>query len=145
MVRLISLTLVSILISGCDTPLQLYWDYQVKRLCEKDGGVIVYNKITLTKEERNLLSIKPAKEFVTEKDDFYFIYEPREIINNSPRVTRSVSSMYRATDNKLIATKVYYSRVGGDIPTGIGHHSSYSCNQAGINTSIIDNAIIIKN
>ena len=130
--------------SGCATPSQMYWDHKVKELCEKDGGVTVYEKIELTKDKKIQLKIAPSKKYATSEYD-YFYESKEEIINEmNPSVKKYISYLYRNSDKKLIAVQIDYGRVGGDIPSGIGHDSSYNCDRAGVSTQITKSVFFIK-
>jgi len=45
----------------------------------------------------------------------------------NPSVRRDVRVVIRASDKRVVAEWVVYSRVGGDFPTGISHPSSFTC------------------
>mgnify|MGYP003676694076 FL=1 len=123
-----------------------YWDYRVKELCEEDGGVTVFETVVLTKEEHENLSAYISTRKSTTKVNGYFFESDTEIIREkSPVVRRYVSHLYRSSDKKILASRVGYSRRGGDIPTGISHPSGFSCTQlVGINNDIIGSIFIIK-
>lgn len=110
-----------------------YWDHQVRLMCEKDGGVTVYEHIELTPEEykhnggkNGFIHVAPE-----EKSPTYHEYAYRsartKIHYSSPSVWRSEYTTYRKSDGKTLGVWVTYTRHGGDIPTGIIHDSSFSC------------------
>jgi hypothetical protein len=118
---------------------QEYWDQEVKALCLKDGGVHIYEKVTLSKEdyEKNngnngYISI-PDYRHAKEHHDYYnkseqtFIYE----LNNELSyldVYRLEFKTYRKSDKKLMSAFISYSRRGGEFLRGLGFHpGSYSC------------------
>jgi hypothetical protein len=113
-----------------------YWDYRVKEMCLKDGGVTVYEKVKLTKEERNQLRFRDVSH-VTSDDVYYSEFDNETIKNGTPEVFKMTLFIYRNNDQKLLGKKVTYGRRGGDFPSGIAHPSSYSCNQIkGLDTNI---------
>ena len=55
----------------------------------------------------------------------------------NPTVIRIEYIVYRKIDGKVLGKLVSYGRVGGDMPTGIGHDSSFSCSQiTGVDTDL---------
>lgn len=123
-----------------------YWDYRVKELCEKDGGVTVFETVKLTKDEYENLGVYISPTRSKAKSNGYFFESETEIIREkNPIVRRYVSHLYRSSDKKLLGTRVGYSRIGGDIPTGISHPSGFSCTLlAGMNNNITGSIFIIK-
>ncbi len=110
-----------------------YWDSQVRGMCEKDGGVTVVEKISLTEEEyeRNdgkngVIQVMPER---ISKDKHQYAYKSIDTVINekNPYVRRSEYITYRKSDEKELGKWVTYSRRGGDLPTGF-HPSSFGCN-----------------
>lgn len=119
-------------IAACATPSQVYWDHKVKELCEKDGGVTVYEHIELTQEEyeRNdgengVIRVMPESTSLANHE--YAWKSETSIINDDPYVRRTEYITFRKSDKKELGKWVTYSRRGGDAPTGISHPSSFSC------------------
>lgn len=110
-----------------------YWDYRVNELCEKDGGVTVFEKVKLSKEEYELNegrngAINVMSEDTSKTAHQYAWKSITKVINsNQPHVWRAEYVTYRKSDNKELGTWVIYSRRGGDFPTVISHPSSFSC------------------
>lgn len=111
-----------------------YWDYKVMQWCERDGGVTVYEKVNLTKEEyerndgKNGAIRVPAKiSHEYEKYKFFKKSNDTEIRKYRPRVVRYEYDVYRKLDDKLLGKMVTYGRIGGDFPTGISAGSSFTC------------------
>jgi len=126
-----------------------YWDHQVKLMCEKDGGVTVYERVELTKDEYEIIKNSSGKisiPFGWEKNDSpYYIYSKTEVIfNDSPKVWKDEMLIIRRRDNNVIAKKISYSRRGGDMPTGILHPSHFSCGNDEINLKKLQSVITIK-
>ena len=109
-----------------------YWDHQVKLMCEKDGGVKVYEKIILSKSQLSKLLNEygqlptPGKDYAKFSDPFFLESKDMRIRVTNPRLIRSQYDLYRAEDKKMIASAVTYGRSGGDFPTW-AHDSSFSC------------------
>jgi hypothetical protein len=130
---------------GCAVPgLKAYWDFEIDRLCEQDGGVTIYETVPVArsdflagieggvvpvywpsrqpgKGEPHLLIGDPRKH------PKLVVYRGQEIRKDlhdwNPQVWRSETPYVRASDNKVVAKLVTYFRVGGDFlwqahPTG---------------------------
>jgi len=118
---------------------QEYWDQQVRALCEKDGGIVIFEEINLTKEmyirnEGHKGNIRiPSKRHAKANHDFYSVTNTTNIkyFNNSKGklyVQRVENMIYRQADERLIEKKVYYFRRNGDILHNLGmHQGSFSC------------------
>ena len=109
----------------------------MKDLCEKDGGVKVYEPITLADSE-----FKTLKDYViTEKSgenyfgpDYRYVTR-REILagkrtnpqSGDGQLARLYWAIYRRSDNRLLGEQVEYRRNGGDLFTFGFQPSSKSC------------------
>src|SRR5688572_11201330 len=112
---------------------QAYWDEQIKEMCAKDGGVIVYERVQLTHEEfKRLGGLERAVPLPIESNStpahpyFRRVVDTR-IHTADPEVVRSETQVIRRSDGKVLGRSVRYWRRGGDIPTGIAHESSHIC------------------
>lgn len=109
-----------------------YWDHQVMQLCEKDGGVRVYEKEKISPELYKQLGGQQGEIPIYSKssaaiDAPYFAEETTVYLHErNPQVRRSETRYKKRKDNKTLATYVYYARVGGDFPT-FAHPSSHGC------------------
>jgi len=116
---------------------QAYWDAKVKELCEKDGGVTVYERVKLTQSEYQRLGgvrgIVPVPQRSTANPGSPFVADTvMTIIRDwGPEVYRRETSIVRVADGKVLARQVTYGRVGGDFPSP-GHPSSYGCREVGL-------------
>jgi hypothetical protein len=112
---------------------KMYWDNKVKTMCEKDGGVEVYQKIRIPYSKYKLLpkvygSISiPPKSHVTDSSIVYSVINETIVHKWNPTVVRREHLIKNAKKDKIIGKIVTYSRIGGDFPTGIGHQSSFAC------------------
>jgi hypothetical protein len=102
-------------------------------MCEKDGGVTVFEKVELTKEEyeRNdgkngFIAVRP-EETPLSKHEYAWRSSDNVIHESNPYVWRSEYNTYRKSDGKILGKWVVYVRRGGDFPSGIVHASSFSC------------------
>jgi hypothetical protein len=133
LLKICIVTIFSSLLAACYSPSKIYWGHKINQLCAKEGGVKIYEKVALSKEEydalpkNNGLVSVPIKELANENQGYYS--EDKTIILNesNPNIRRVDTFIERKSDNKKIAQYTTFHRVGGDIPTGIGHPSSYTC------------------
>ena len=109
-----------------------YWDYRVREMCEKDGGVKVNKILEVDLQTYDSLKNQFGKIDIPRKEDARSIaavvvhsYEDIYIRQGNPEVRRSRISVSRTNDGEVIATSTTYSRVGGDL---VALHPSYfSC------------------
>lgn len=142
-IKLFAVLASAALLCACSTPSQVYWDNKVKEMCEKDGGVTVYETVELTKEEMNKLDIKNVSHS-TEQDLYYEDFQIEIIESGNPEVYKTIQYVYRNSDKKLLGKKTSYGRRGGDIPDGVSHPSSYSCNQVSGFSPLFDKVFTMK-
>jgi hypothetical protein len=116
-------------IGGCEAR-KAYYDWQVRKLCDRDGGVVVYERMEMSKADylRFSRDVGSGEKFSplavespvsTETTTTY-------IRRGSPEVRRDEEVFMRRSDNKILARYVYYARVGGDFPSW-AHPSSKGC------------------
>jgi hypothetical protein len=127
-----------------------YWDFQVKGMCEKDGGTRIYEYAHITRQaaqENGLLIgselVIPPRPKQPSSSDYYIDYESDYLKTGAPSVFRARTTVVRARDMKVLAEMISYSRVGGDFPT-FAHPSSMGCNDADIALMQFRTAISIK-
>lgn len=110
-----------------------YWDHKVRLMCEKDGGVTVYEKVELSQEDFKLLGgfngyvRTPIEKYAKPFDLYISISKENKIHDINPYVFRNEMEVYIRSDRRLLGKSISYVRVGGDFPTGIIHESSFSC------------------
>jgi len=111
-----------------------YWDYRVREMCEKDGGITVFEQVRLNAEDFRRLngtnreipiperrSAPPMAEYVSDSE--------RSVIRQgSPAVWRVEVTIHAVNGNRTLARYINYSRSGGDFPT-FAHPSTFSCDQ----------------
>ena len=133
------------LLSACATPSQIMADAEVRRLCEKDGGIKVYEVVKLPAERFNKYGqIRiPYKEIAKEGDEFYYESTMDFLKKGNPDLLRLHFKVYRTKDNKLLGESISYVRRGGDIP-GPWHHSSFGCPENADITDLKRQLFIIK-
>jgi hypothetical protein len=127
--------LAALLLTGCMGWVpgqQAYWDAQVKEMCEKDGGAQVYERVDLSSEDYQRLGgtngVIPVPLEGPERVSPYFARTTIvKIHDGSPEVTKRTTDIVRRSDGKILGRNIIYSRVGGDFPTVISHHSYFAC------------------
>jgi hypothetical protein len=122
-----------LLIVGVFEGRKAYWDAKVRELCERDGGVVILERVPLTRDEyRRLGGVRGGIPFPSEESaapDYPFVSGgTRTVIRDGdPQVIRRDGFYKRRTDGKLLATTVSYHRIGGDFPGTVAHPSSFQC------------------
>lgn len=110
-------------------------DKLVDELCAKDGGIKVYETVTLPKERFNQWGqfVVPGKRVMKPNDEYYTVWEITNIRGRHESsdigalsITKSHFLLYRSKDKKLLGESIGYGRRGGDA-IGPWHPSSYLC------------------
>jgi hypothetical protein len=134
------------LLTGCISCTKMKMDAEVDRLCAIDGGIKIYETVTL-----------PPEKFKKNGDiNFYvgsggenwlgpeYIWKSHQKFlhpggdpDASPSLRRDHDQVIRRSDGKLLGESIYYSRVGGDSRflnelMGGPPESSYSCPKGSI-------------
>lgn len=117
----------------------VYWaDREVDRLCAKDGGVHVYETVTLGPEnfgpdgtvfpQYELLSAKRHDLVLRYGPDYGTISKDTVVQSGrgmfAPGIKRYLTQYVRLADGRVLATRISYARKGGDLPgpwTGTSH------------------------
>ncbi len=108
-----------------------YWDYKVTKMCEEDGGVTVYETVTL--DEFDYINLSGSNgsiriPYFNYSSDIYHPYYRKshdiKIRESFPEVRKSITVLERRSDNKVLVKAVYYGRRGGDFTTSLFHDSS---------------------
>jgi len=105
-------------------------DRQVRELCEKDGGVKVYETVMLPAEKFNKYGqinfYHPidgenalGSEFIFKENSFYYK-------RGNPALIRHHYQVLQGANGKLLGETVSYGRGGGGLP-GPWHPSSFTC------------------
>lgn len=131
---------------------KIYWDYRVKELCKKDGGVTVYETVELTQEEyiRNngkngFISVPSEKSNKNQKFDFLQKRNRTTLKKSDPAVWKTKTLIYRKSNESILGKIVTFTRRGGGFPTGITHSSSFTCRDIdGFETDGIKKIFIFK-
>ena len=157
--RLIYLTASLVLVSlvGCE---KYALDRQMEELCKKDGGLEVYETVTLPRSafdptgylirQRLTDPTKPLTSVSIVAGGLYSVSSVRvDIAGGEPtfglvkqgRLSRHEFVAQRISDKKVLGTQVSYGRIGGEI--SLGHPSSNTCPLRGPSPDL-ENAVFIK-
>ena len=130
-VVLAPIAIVVVGIGGCEAR-KAYYDWQVRKMCEKDGGVTVIEHVTISQEEYRRLggamgAIPIHDRSSAKTDEPYFTETKTNYLKASnPEIRREEVVFIRRADEKVLGRFVYYARVGGDFPSW-AHPSSKGC------------------
>lgn len=125
----VAILLAPMLVSNA---VKAYYDWQVREMCAKDGGVRVYETVELPAEKFNQwgqpnfpIPITPYDD-LDEADDYFLIWEITNIKFGNPKLDRTHFRLIRRSDNKVLGESVSYSRGECCLP-GPGVGASYTC------------------
>ena len=106
----------------------MWLDHQVKELCAKDGGVKVYETVTLPADRFDKYGIVriPFEQYAKPEDEYYYESEDHYCREGNPTLLRSQYRIIRRSDGKVLGESVFYGRGGGGLP-GPWHGSSFTC------------------
>ena len=126
---------------GLPTYRQANADATVRKLCAKDGGIKVYEKVNTVSNNPAAIRIL-SKERAAPDDEYFYEHDRQYLEKGDPEVWRTQHRILRRSDGKLLGESISYSRRGGDIP-GPWHPSSFTCPeskpQSGIEQAIFGN------
>jgi len=116
---------------------KLWLNHQVRELCAKDGGVKVYETVTLPPEKFNQWGqpnfFDPTQGENALGSEYIFKRESPDFQNRNSTVFRYHYVVIRRLDQKILGETTSYGRSGGDLP-GPWYGSSFHCpdsNKAG--------------
>ena len=111
-------------------------DKLVDELCAKDGGIKVYEVVTLPKERFNEYGqfvIPPDKRYLKPNDEYFIQINTETLMGNNdyasllPRVRKNHISIIRVKDNRKLAEYISYGQGGGEAIGFSLTHARYSC------------------
>lgn len=118
---------------GGSEAMKAYYDWQVAKMCEKDGGATVYERMSISPElfER----MKGVADAILVPDEsarkteipVYWRSKDQTIREGHPSITRMESMIVRRSDGKILGAVVYYGRSGGDFPFTGSEPSYFQC------------------
>jgi hypothetical protein len=116
-VALLILATSSMALSGCEKD---RLDEQVRELCAKDGGVKVYETVSLSAEsfesDGRLKFFRPSLGEAALGSDYLYKKSTHYFRKGDPVMFKSHYQIIRKQDGKLLGEAVFYSRGGGDLP-----------------------------
>lgn len=126
---------VSAVLAGCTGYVpgqQTYWDEKVKEMCERDGGVRIYEQIVVSPSQAaslpkvgEFLAVMP--ESLAKPEQPAFIRTRRtQLREGNPSVFRYEQEIIRRSDQHVVGLAVSYTRGGGDV-LPLDHPTAFSC------------------
>jgi hypothetical protein len=121
-------------------------DHRMDDLCKKDGGLIVYERITLPAsrfDENGEIILRrpigldhqgvygPEYRLITDQTSI----KEGDPVRGEGRLVRTERRLVRVSDDKLLGLAIRYGRSGGDL-IAFPHFSSKSCPPPGAGNSI---------
>lgn len=118
-------TMTALLLAGCGSVQRTYWDARVEEMCRRDGGVTVYERVKVTREQyANFAPVYPRR---TARPGALYVADNETVaLNDQPEVLRSETRIVRTSDGKVLSRSVHYVRVGRDFLR------PYGCHEVGI-------------
>lgn len=157
--RLLLLIIMITSCTGCVTYTQMMMDAEVDRLCAIDGGLKIYETVSLPPEKFNKYSqinfYKPTQgentlgpEYIWKRDVKYL--QPGGDPSADPRMWRYHVEVSRRADGRILSEFTRYTRYGGDSRFLSEHFfggqsSHYSCPEENAGEVPLINGMFIKN
>jgi hypothetical protein len=144
--------------SGCGEKYAL--DKQMEALCKKDGGIKIYETVTLPKNQMDQhgtpigtysLERLPNKDQLPDDYQYHIVANSEYVaggdttntLKGEGKLAKFKYQVYRRSDGKLLGENITYGRSGGDGVLLFGHPSSTSCPDKNLN-QILFTKIFIK-
>jgi len=122
-------------------------DRQVRELCAKDGGVKVYETVTVSTEKFNeygQVNFYHSKHGGNTLESEYMLDRQLQYYHKgNPSLHRSSTLIVRKSDGKLLGESVFYKRGGGDLP-GPWQGSSFMCPEPSVKNDVLRQIFITK-
>lgn len=118
-------------------------DQQVREMCAKDGGVKVFETVTLPADKFNEYDQVrvPAKAYLKPEDEYFYEDGSRYLQKGNPEIWRNHFRIIRRSDGKVMGETISYTRRGGGLP-GPWHPSSFGCPKDADTTDLAKQIII---
>jgi hypothetical protein len=130
---------------------KLYWDAQVNKKCEVDGGIKVYEIIELPNEKFDRWGLvnfyRPSQNENALGAEYILKRQVTVIREINPMISRIHYEVVRRSDLIVLGVTTIYTRGGGDLP-GPWESSGFACpsyRNAGINTLLRTIFVKIEN
>jgi hypothetical protein len=115
------------LLPGCE---KWQLDAQVREMCAKDGGMKIYETVTLPPDQFDQWGMvkfyRPTGGEEALGREYIFTHEKTYLRQGNPQLVRERFTITRRSDNKFLGESVVYGRSGGDMP-GPWHESTFHC------------------
>lgn len=119
-------------------------DAEAKRLCAIDGGIKVFETVTLPPERFHPNGVP----LISDKDDKglgYFLTASQKNLKanfDTPTLFRHEYQVIRSGDQKVIAKSVVYRRGGGSWWDGLMEGDGFTCPEDKVNTTFMQQVFI---
>lgn len=116
---------------GCEAR-KAYYDWQLRNMCEKDGGVSISERLQIDPSQVVHLPtvdghVGVAPEALSDPAAPAFGRLKQQVLRRGHQsLMRYEEEIVRRADGRIIARVVTYTRAGGDFPS-FAHPSLYSC------------------
>ncbi len=142
-------------LTACSMPQKAYWDAEVDRLCAIDGGIRVYETVTLPPDkfdERGQINFyRPTQgenrlgpKYIYHWDTHYYKKgDPSRQGAQEISMKKDHIKIVRRSDMKLLGEFILYRRAGGDLP-GPWVPSAYRCPGSEVHEILLMNKIFVK-
>ena len=125
--RLVTLIL-AVVASGC---MQEVVDAEMAKLCKEDGGMKIYETVTLQKDQFKDGAPTILGDWRGDGSKAGGGYTVSQKFNNlrsgNPSLTKLTYTVIRDSNQKILGTFVYYSRIGGALMPRLGPDPAKAC------------------
>jgi len=99
-----------------------YYDAKVKRMCAKDGGIKVYETVTLPAEKFNKRGFitfwDPTQKENTLGPEYIYVGGTTYLRKGNPNIRKHHTQIFRKSDMNLLGEVTYYDRDGRGLASG---------------------------
>jgi hypothetical protein len=139
----VTVALATSLLASCGSIQRTYWDARIDEMCQKDGGVTVYERVTITTEEFKSLggagrTVRVLRREVAPPNAPYVADNTTAWLNRDPDVFRSETLIVRTSDGKVLSRQVNYVRVR------LEFGQPHSCQDVGVRLDVERQTFEIK-
>jgi hypothetical protein len=111
-----------------------YWDFRVAQMCRGDGGVVVYQTVTVSEEEATKLGVGRGEMTFPEEGSeealeaaYVVRVDIQTLKQRRPRVIRHVTTILKAENGEQLGAHIHYARIGTGAMFTFAEGSSFSC------------------
>ncbi|MFC7299565.1 hypothetical protein [Herminiimonas aquatilis] len=133
---------VALMLSGCE---KARVDAQMEELCKQDGGMKIYEKVVLPREQFTQYGDVRFFETSNTGGGYRFIKKFEQLKLKKPTLDKTTYTVIREIDNKVLGTYVVYLRIGGDIIPRLGPDSGKSCPSNANSVNFLRTIFVQKN